>query len=311
MSALEDRYRRLLRWYPADHRREHEDEMVGVLLAAAEPGQTRPAARDAFDLARGGLGIRLRRAPQAGWHDAAALLGVIAPLLLLADTARYAVQAILMYPETSYAAQRGLSWLAMYHSAPSHIVWGIVAVTALCGARRTTAVAVFAAILLDVVRFARLDDYAGGAAAAPLILGLITAGALFAGPGAARGRELLGRTGLMGIIGLLAVTAPLDSTIARYKLGIAWGSGRMGLAIAALVAAAWLARGPAGRRALIVLAVPLFPIVTAPYYPGYIEDPLTRYLTTMLAIPVATGLTALIAVVALERLVTRRGGATG
>jgi hypothetical protein len=79
MSALEDRYRRLLRSYPADHRRSYEDEMLGVLLAAAEPGRTRPALRDAFDLVRGGLGVRLRRAPgaltQAGWRDAAALAG--------------------------------------------------------------------------------------------------------------------------------------------------------------------------------------------------------------------------------------------
>jgi len=307
MSALEDRYRRLLRSYPADHRRSHEDEMLGVLLAAAEPGRTRPAPRDAFDLVRGGLGVRLRRAPgalaQAGWRDAAALAGVIAPLVLLAETARYAVREILMYPQTSYVAQHGGGWPATYSSAPSHLAWGIVAVAALCGARRTTSAAVSAAVLLDVVRFAWLDDYAGGAAAAPLLLGLITVGALFAGPGAARGRRLLGRTGLVVVAGLLAGTAPFDSTIARHELGITWGSGRIGLAIAALLAAGWLMRSPAGRRAVIALAVPLLPIVVAPYYPGYIEDPLARYLITMVVIPVATGLTALGAVAALERVI--------
>jgi hypothetical protein len=71
------------------------------------------------------------------------------------------------------------------------------------------------------------------------------------------------------------------------------------------VAAAWLARGAAGRRALIALAVPLLPIVAAPYYPGYIEDPLSRYLITLVAIPAVIGLVALTAVTVLERLVIR------
>jgi hypothetical protein len=286
MRTLEDRYRRLLRWYPADHRRVHEDEMLGVLLSAAAPGQTRPATRDALDLARGGLGVRLRRAP-AG----------------LAQSARYAVLAILMLPEASYAVAHGSSWFSLYYSAPSHLAWAIVAVAALCGARRTTTVAVFAAVALDLVRFAELGDYAGESAAAPLLLGLITAAAVLAGPGAARGRELLGRAGLIGIAGLLAVVAPLDSTIARAALGITWGTGRMGVAIAALVAAAWPAtRGPAGRRALAVLVIPLLPIVAAPFYPGYIDDPLARYLITMVAVPAATGLTAIGAVAAAERI---------
>jgi hypothetical protein len=309
MTTLEDRYRRWLRWYPAEHRRVHQTEMLGVLLASAEPDRTRPAVRDLLDLVRGGVRVRIRRAPgalaRAGWRDAAALLGVIAPLVLLADTVRYAAQAILMLPETSYAAARGVSWWSMYYSAPSRLAWGIVAVTALCRARRTTSVAVFAAVLLDVARFTSPDDYAGGSAAAPFLLGLVAAGALVLGPGTARGWELLGRTGLVGIVVLLTVTAPLDSMIARYRLGIDWGSGRLGLAIAALLAAAWLARGRAGRRALVVLAVPLFPIVAAPYYPGYIEDPLARCVMTVVAIPAAVGLVAFTAVALLERLVVR------
>jgi hypothetical protein len=41
--ALERRYRRLLVWFPAEHRREYGEEMIGVLLAstrrdAAGPG---------------------------------------------------------------------------------------------------------------------------------------------------------------------------------------------------------------------------------------------------------------------------------
>src|SRR3954469_24344819 len=138
MRTLEDSYRRLLRSYPAYHRHAHEDEMLGVLLSAAAPGQTRPAVHDALDLALGGLGVRLRRAPgglaRAGWGDAAALLGVIAPLVLLGETARYAVRVILMFPEASYSAAHGLSWFSAYGFAPSHLAWAIVAVAGLCGA---------------------------------------------------------------------------------------------------------------------------------------------------------------------------------
>ena len=39
---LERRYRRLLALYPKDHRREHAEEMVGVLLAAAAHGAQPP-----------------------------------------------------------------------------------------------------------------------------------------------------------------------------------------------------------------------------------------------------------------------------
>ncbi|MFI5064156.1 MAG: hypothetical protein ACHP9Z_09290 [Streptosporangiales bacterium] len=49
-AGLERRYRRLLAWYPAGHRRDHEEEMLGVLLAAARGGQRRPALGDAVNL---------------------------------------------------------------------------------------------------------------------------------------------------------------------------------------------------------------------------------------------------------------------
>ena len=54
-AALERRYRRLLAWYPAQHRRTYGEEMVGVLLAAAPDGSSRPGSADAANLIRGGL----------------------------------------------------------------------------------------------------------------------------------------------------------------------------------------------------------------------------------------------------------------
>jgi len=49
---LEKRYRRLLALYPKDHRREHAEEMVGVLLAAAAGGTPNDGTR--ADSARAG-----------------------------------------------------------------------------------------------------------------------------------------------------------------------------------------------------------------------------------------------------------------
>ena len=49
-AALERRYRRLLAWFPAKHRRVYGEEMIGVLLASAPDGQDRPAAGEITNL---------------------------------------------------------------------------------------------------------------------------------------------------------------------------------------------------------------------------------------------------------------------
>ena len=108
-SRIEKRYRRLLALYPKDHRREHAEEMVGVLLAADGDTQVRapnPVAwalrfgqhtADSADLIGGALRIRGRMAlnrlqrtrwlswtvRDQRWSDALAVVSVIAPLLLL------------------------------------------------------------------------------------------------------------------------------------------------------------------------------------------------------------------------------------
>jgi hypothetical protein len=86
-GRLEGGYRRLLRWYPAPYRRRHEEEILGVLMAAAQPGQRRPGARDSLDLLWSALKIRirmtLRGADSQPWAAALALAGVLLPLLML------------------------------------------------------------------------------------------------------------------------------------------------------------------------------------------------------------------------------------
>jgi hypothetical protein len=109
-TRMERRYRRLLALYPKAHRREHAEEMIGVLFAAADydariqaPKPVAWALRsgqhvaDCADLVAGAARIRgrlvmdrLKRAARSSWlvrdrrwSDALAVISVIAPVLLL------------------------------------------------------------------------------------------------------------------------------------------------------------------------------------------------------------------------------------
>jgi len=50
-ASLERGYRRLLAWYPQWFRLQNEDEVLAVLMACAQEGQTRPSLEAAADLA--------------------------------------------------------------------------------------------------------------------------------------------------------------------------------------------------------------------------------------------------------------------
>ena len=59
-AGPERRFRRWLRCYPVWYRREHEDEMLAVLLAVSEEGSQRRGAAQCWDLVRGAVRVRLR-----------------------------------------------------------------------------------------------------------------------------------------------------------------------------------------------------------------------------------------------------------
>jgi hypothetical protein len=86
-GGLERSYRRLLRSYPAPYRSRHEEEILGVLMAAAQPGQRRPGVGESADLLWSALKIRIRmatrRADSQPWAAALALTGVLLPLLMV------------------------------------------------------------------------------------------------------------------------------------------------------------------------------------------------------------------------------------
>jgi hypothetical protein len=59
-AQLERRYRRLLAWYPRAFRREHEEEILWVLMAGAEDGRWRPGLATSADLIKSATWMRLR-----------------------------------------------------------------------------------------------------------------------------------------------------------------------------------------------------------------------------------------------------------
>jgi len=66
-TDLERRYRRLLAFYPRAFRREHEQEILSVLMDSAAPGQRRPGVAESADLLANATGMRVRQ-PTA-WEE--------------------------------------------------------------------------------------------------------------------------------------------------------------------------------------------------------------------------------------------------
>jgi hypothetical protein len=60
VDDLERRYRGWLKWYPTSFRREHEAEILGVLMSIARDGQRHPGPMECLDLMSNGLRMRLR-----------------------------------------------------------------------------------------------------------------------------------------------------------------------------------------------------------------------------------------------------------
>jgi DNA-binding PadR family transcriptional regulator len=283
-AVLERRYRRLLRCYPPTHREFHREEMLGVLLAAARPGQRAPGLGQTVNLAACGLVIRVRRIP--GWlaadagQDALAVVSLIAPavVVILLALGRGAMDAT--------AAARVPFWtlLPVLPSLGESVVvlaWLAVVLLGLTGCRG--AAAVIAAISLTLAWLAVLtasvqqsgDLSQGlfqflGTVDVPVVLASLAACSLALSPGPLRGLAIVGwRRACLMIAGLsagfgfpsivqLVYPAAPSGDLAFRLLGV--------LAIALAVAVTRV-RSPAGRRVAGLVATGLLPslAVTLPY----------------------------------------------
>jgi hypothetical protein len=281
-DGLERRYRRLLGWYPAAHRQAHGEEMLGVLLAAARPGQRRPGLAATADLISGALRIRLRAllrgTPDQRWEDALAVVSVLAPLLMLAaglvtsNLVAVAVRAARGYYD-------GLSWLT------DPRVWLLlagpvtVAALALLGLRRATALAALTVTAGEtfVLAFASMTAtyWSSPVIALWVFLGLLAAAAPVLSAGPRRGRQILRWWGVTAASLLAIVFAqltwgpdiqfPLDhATLVGAHMGARVLTPQVrlaGILAAAMAAAALCLVTATGRRVLVLLAIPALPYV--------------------------------------------------
>ena len=226
-TRMERRYRRLLTLYPKAHRREHAEEMIGVLFAAADydarvraPKPVAWALRsgqhvaDCADLVAGAARIRGRmlvsRVKQATrsswmvrdprWGDALAVISVIAPVLLLvAALAEFhlpqaAASGLTGHPHWRLTAALSLDDLPLAAGAPA------VAALALLRLRRLAGLCALAAAIGQVVAAVQRPEspvtgYASPVVAFTVLLACTAAAALLLSPGPGRGLTLLTRGG--------------------------------------------------------------------------------------------------------------------
>ena len=281
-SRIEKRYRRLLALYPKDHRREHAEEMVGVLLAADCDTRVRapkPVAwalrfgqrtADSADLIGGALRIRGRMAlnrlrrtrwlswtvRDQRWSDALAVVSVVAPLLLLVAALtefripQAVASSITGHPHWGLTATLGLADLPMAAGAPG------VTLLVFLRLRRLAGLGALATAIGQVAAGAvpAFAGYADPAVAFTVLLSCTTAVALLLSPGPDRGLALLTRSGtaLVGAGALILGGFSVGGKVAGLPADL------LIAAVLVSVAAACL-RAPVSRRVLALLAIPVIP----------------------------------------------------
>jgi hypothetical protein len=280
-TALERRYRRLLCCYPPSHRVAHREEMLGVLLAAARPGQRRPGARQTVNLAACGLAIRAHRALTAGlWQDALAMVSLIGPVVMFVLAALNVAETVREEVRFDHIFPSGLPFwrpdLMPDLGGPVVIMIGWLAVVflALTGRRRTAAVVASVPLTLALVDLLVMVMHQAGAWLGGVPLFFVTAGegsvflasltacslAFSAGPRqglaiAGRRRACLMIAGLSVIVGWLSVVLLLNPAVllsdSVYRL--------LDVLTFAAVIAVSSPRDTAGSRVTALIAAGLLP----------------------------------------------------
>src|SRR6266568_1981674 len=296
-SRIEKRYRRLLALYPKDHRREHAEEMVGVLLAADGDTQVRaPKAvawalrfgqrsADSADLIGGALRIRARMVlnrlrqtrwlawtvPDQRWSDALAVVSVVAPLLLLvAALTEFRIpqalaSSITGHPHWGLTASLGLADLPMAAGAPGVTLLVFLRLRRLAGlGALATAIGQIAAGAVPA-----FAGYADPAVAFTVLLSCTAAVALLLSPGPDRGLALLTRSGtaLVGAAALILGGFSVGGTAWFSYPSDVTGFGRevaglpadLLIAVVLFTVAVACLRAPVSRRVLALLVIPVIP----------------------------------------------------
>ncbi|MER7007846.1 hypothetical protein ABT297_33050 [Dactylosporangium sp. NPDC000555] len=156
-GTLGDRYRALLRWYPAAYRAERGEEIIDTYLDLARPGQRWPRPADVADLARGGMRQHLRARNALGLADALPFAASLALAAAAALAGLWLVRAELVnLPD-------GAGWHSVGRfvglGAVAWIVWLLTPVAAFTGHGRP-AVALALLVTAAMIPAAALSSYA-------------------------------------------------------------------------------------------------------------------------------------------------------
>ena len=286
-AVLERRYLRLLGCYPPSHREVHREEMLGVLLAAARPGQRTPGLRGTVNLAACGLAIRVRRIP--GWlaaeagQDALAVVSLIAPAVVF-------ILLALGWAVNAAAGARVPFWTPLLpvpvlpfsgESVVVMIAWLAVVVLGLTGRRRTAAkiafisltLALLALLLVLVVLIQQVHTFYFNTfpgwlfqflpfGNVPVVLASLAACSLALSPGPRRGLAIVGWrraclmiAGLSAGFGFPAIVQLADPAAPIWDLAFRL----LGVLAIAVAVAVTCVRGPVGRRVAGLVAAGLLP----------------------------------------------------
>jgi hypothetical protein len=323
-AALERRYQRLLRCYPPSHRAFHREEMLGVLLATARPGQRTPGLGQTVNLAACGLAIRVRRIP--GWlaaeagQDALAVVSLIAPAVVF-------ILLALGWAVNAAAGARVLPRVPVWtpllpvpvlpfsgESVVVMIAWLAVVVLGLTGRQRTAAkiafisltLALLALLLVLVVLIQQVHSFYFNTfpgelfqflpfGDVPVVLASLAACSLALSPGPRRGLAIVGWrraclmiAGLSAGFGFPAIVQLVNPAAPIWDLAFRL----LGVLAIAVAVAVTRVRGPVGRRVAGLVATGLLPslAVTIPLrdVPAVFPVPvLVSLLAAVLVWPVA------------------------
>jgi hypothetical protein len=302
-EQLERRYARLLALFPVAHRREYEDEMLGVLMATARPQQRFPGLRETANLIGCAVWMRLSGrgmgSADARWAPAAAAYGLLAALLMLVHQLRVLAGTMLWNWRIGDLFAWPLPlWLPL-------TCWAVAVAAAFTRFRVAVVAAAWTAALCQAaVAFADYPTWPSGLVEGwPTLVFAISAALALTGSGSARGPAVLGpgRTLLMSLsFAVLAALPAVETALAhvqRYpddgRSIDAWGglnlntsgwSGRSPVAgwltlvvapICVLLLLVCLARlaGPVRRR-IMAMAAPtlLMLIIVPPVFNGFLAS---------------------------------------
>jgi len=283
MAALERRYRRMLAWFPAEHRRIYGEEMIGVLLASASDDRDRPSLADTIDIAVGGLRTRLRRWVGAEhidseWSDALAAFSVAAPVLMIAYLASHLYVLLRFegivnriarfdrYFPLRFDVTVQLTAILLMIAATVTAIAALAICPALVRQRRRLAVAVVAAVpaLLGAaatVYIDRLGFFGIDVGFTALFVTEIAAVVIAPDPG--RGWRVLKRRGLIIVVAVGLLTLAAEWLLQNGALGYV-NFNRIAVEVALLalgIALVLIFGSSAHKRMLALLAIPGYPIL--------------------------------------------------